>query len=298
MTTSGPRWWAGAADRLALGAFAVVAVGPAVWALGAALWASFAPPPGRAGGASLAAWERLGASADAASALGFSLWLAVALTAVHAFAALPLGWWLRRELTAGPLAGLFQLPLAVPPVVAAALAVQLLGGAGLLARAAAAAGLIHQPADWPPLVYDRWGVGIVLAAAWLNLPVFALLAAHLAKNERLEELAATAQTLGATPAQAFRRVVWPVLLGRAAPTLSLYALFMFGGFELPFLLGGQNPQALPVLIYRRFQQFDLSQRPTAFALVAVAAAVGIAGLALHGWLAARAARTAAEGGSR
>ena len=45
----------------------------------------------------------------------------------------------------------------------------------LPARAAAAAGLIQAPADFPLLVNDRWSIGIILTYVWKEIPFITLM---------------------------------------------------------------------------------------------------------------------------
>ena len=97
-------------------------------------------------------WITLGYSVSiGAASLGASLLLALALQAV-----------LGSRLTRGALHGLLFVPLAVPPLVAALLSVEVLGNAGLLARLARAFGWLDRPDAFPTLLFTRSGLAIVL----------------------------------------------------------------------------------------------------------------------------------------
>ncbi len=103
------------------------------------------------------------AAAEFWPALGFSLWVSGAATLLAALGALLLAALLagqRLPSAAGVLA--LNVSLAFPHLVWAIGLVLLLSQSGLLARAAAAAGLIAVPADFPVLVRDRYGLGIIL----------------------------------------------------------------------------------------------------------------------------------------
>jgi putative spermidine/putrescine transport system permease protein len=172
------------------------------------------------------------------------------------------------------------IPLAVPAVAAALLAFQFLSGAGLFARLAWHLGLIAAPADFPALIYDRFGLGIILTHTAVAVPLLALLFARLHANERIDDYAALARTLGADRLAVLRRVTLPLLLRRAAPALTLLFAAVFGSYEIPLLLGAQRPEMLSILARRKFALFDLAQRPEGFLLAVIYALIVFALVAL------------------
>lgn len=179
------------------------------------------------------------------------------------------------------------LPLAVPHLVAATIFVLLLGQSGVVARLLAAAGIVSDPASLPPLVYDRYGVGFVLALAWKELPFLALLAFTVlaTRGTALEE---TARSLGAGPGDVFRRVTWPILWRGLLPgTIAVFA-FVAGSYEAAVLLAPSDPLALPLLTAERYTDPDLTRRADAFVLVLLGFGVAAAAVALHEWARARA----------
>ena len=170
-------------------------------------------------------------------------------------------------------------PLAVPHVAAALAALILLGQSGLLSRMAFATGMTASPAEFPPLVYDRVGAGLVLAMAWKEFPFLALTALAVldTRGHLFEE---TARTLGATAAQAFRLVTWPLLWRGLAPASVAVFAFLIGHYEMAALLGPSDPTALPVLTLERSLDPDLARRGEAhvLGLIALAICVGVVGL--------------------
>lgn len=210
-------------------------------------------------------WVTLGYSASiAAASLGASLGLAFALQAV-----------LGARLTRGALHGLLFVPLAVPPLVAALLSVEVLGNAGLLARFARAFGWLARPQQFPTLLFTRSGVAIVLTHMTLVTPFLLLLFDRLAHNERLAEVALVGRALGASRWQAWRRITLPLLMRAAAPVLSVYFLALMGAFEVPLIVGAQYPAMISVLIQRRLSQFDMSTRPEAYVLATLYAGLAV-----------------------
>lgn len=186
-------------------------------------------------------------------------------------------WWLR----------LATVPLAVPHV-AAALAVLLLAGqGGWLSRVSVALGLTQTPADFPALVYDPAGLGLILTFAWKEFP-YLLLTAVAVLSTQTENLDEVARTLGATPAQVFRRVTWPLLWRGMAPAVIATIAYLVGQFEMPALLAPSDPLAYPLLVYERSVDPTLARRAEAhvLGLLALLLAAGLVGL--HAWWSARA----------
>ncbi|MBE9064541.1 hypothetical protein IQ256_26670 [cf. Phormidesmis sp. LEGE 11477] len=60
--------------------------------------------------------------------------------------------------------------------------------------------------------------------------------------------------------------------------------YVFGSFEVPFLLGATAPKTLPVLVYQAFTNADLTQRSVAIALGLILSFVSIGLIALYLWL--------------
>jgi putative spermidine/putrescine transport system permease protein len=170
----------------------------------------------------------------------------------------------------------FQLNLPIPHIVGAVALAQLLSQSGLLARGAALLGLIQDTSQFPILVFDPWGVGIIAEYVWKETPfigVVLLSVLHSIGGE-YEELA---RSLGASRWQRFRYVLLPLMMPGILSTSVIVFAFAFGAFEIPFFLGVAYPQALPVLAYRSYADVDLHARPEAMAMSVLIAAM-IAGL--------------------
>jgi ABC-type spermidine/putrescine transport system permease subunit I len=215
-------------------------------------------------------------TALAATALAWALAVAVAVTFRGGR---------RRDRVARALA---VVPLPIPQVVAASCAVLILGQSGLLARVGHAAGLVATPQAMPALVYDRWGVALVLALAWKEFPFLALVAGSVlaTRGEAAEE---AARTLGARPAAVFRRVTWPLLWRATLPGAVAVFAFVAGSYEAAALLGPSDPLPLQSLVRERYADLDLARRGDAYVLTLVALALAAAAVAVHEWAAGRGA---------
>ncbi|MFM2389180.1 MAG: hypothetical protein RLZZ437_735 [Pseudomonadota bacterium] len=170
---------------------------------------------------------------------------------------------------------LFQLNLTIPHIVGAIGILYLFSQSGTFARLGYAAGLISRPADFPALVFDPAAFGIILHYVWKEVPFIGIVI--LAQMQTIgTDHEATARSLGATPWQAFRHALLPMLLpGITAASVIAFA-FAFGAYEIPALLGASYPQALPVLAYRSFTDVDLASRPDAMAMAVIITCVSAA----------------------
>lgn len=194
--------------------------------------------------------------------LGFSLWVSLASTLVSAFLALLLAFWLsgsRLDTLA------LNSNLAFPHLVWAVGLLLLLSQSGLLARWAASLGLISLPAEFPVLVRDKNGIGIILSYVGKEVPFLALLVISVLRTQP-EGYQLVAENLGASRWQRIRYITLPMV----APILlsgSLLAFaYIFSAYEVPALLGVNYPRMLPVLALRFFNDPDLSARADGMAI--------------------------------
>ena len=128
--------------------------------------------------------------------------------------------------------------LAFPHLVWAVALSLLLAQSGLLARLAAALGLIDAPAQFPVLVRDRYGLGIILHYVIKEMPFLVLIVLAVLRTQGAT-YDLVAENLGALP-----------LLG---PGLAVAALFAFlvswSQYVLTLLIGGGRVIILPILLF-------------------------------------------------
>lgn len=217
-------------------------------------------------GFTLVHWAEVVFSIEFWRTIGFSMY--VALTAIGISVALALFAVVRWTVffQKGPLAFLIYLPLALPAIVVAFISFQLLSGAGFFSRLSYQTGLIGSLENFPSLVNDPYGVGIILSHVFMATPFFIILFSNLYRNERLEEYAQVAATLGASARQISARVIAPALLTRSFSTIALYFIFVMGSYEIPLLLSSQSPTMVSVLTIRKLQRYNLYDIPQAYTI--------------------------------
>lgn len=218
-------------------------------------------------------------------ALGFSLWVSGASTFLAALGALLLvllPGQRQRDASKNNSSSALYLSLAFPHLVWAIGLSLLLAQSGLLARVATALGLMTAPADFPVLVRDRFGFGIILDYVTKEIPFLALIMLAILRSQP-EGYDLVAENLGATRWQRLRYVTLPLVMpGLIAGSLLIFA-FVFGAYEVPALLGVRFPRMLAVLSLEFFLNSDLRNRAEGMAISTIMALIVllIAGVARY-----------------
>jgi putative spermidine/putrescine transport system permease protein len=222
---------------------------------------------------SLDAYRRILSDPAFGRSLGLSLWIAAVSAIVSTILAVGGALALRRPLRGQKfITFIYQLPIPIPHLVGAIGILFLLAQSGLLARLTHNVGLIQVPADFPALVYDRYGVGIILTYVWKSTPFIGIILSAILRGLS-DEYGEAARTLGANGWQRFRYVTLPFLMPGIVSASILVFAFTFGAFEVPLLLGQRFPSMLPVLAYRYYIDVDLNRLPEAMAMNVVMAAI-------------------------
>lgn len=215
-------------------------------------------------GFTLAHWTSLAGQADVWLSLLTSALIAAATMFLTLLAGACFALGLRTRLRQGVVAYVVYFPLALPATVAAFFVFQALSDAGLLARVFHALGFIQRPGEFPAMIHDFWNLGVIAAFLILSVPYFTLFFSQVYRTEHLEELCRLTLTLGGKRRDCLRRVIGPIFWRRGRSHIVLWFIAMFGGYEIPLLLGRQTPQMISVLTMRKYQMFDLASKPQAF----------------------------------
>lgn len=227
---------------------------------------------------------------DFLRSLFFSLHISLVSSVVAVVAGVVLAFLLANSrLGQGAASVIYRVPIVVPHVVAALLVFNLMARTGLFPRFLFHMGLVKSPATLPALVFDRFGLGVILAYVWKEIPFIALVVYAVLRNFNMR-LYETALNLGATPWKAIRHVVLPLLVPSIRSAFILVFAFSFGAFEVPFLLGPTFPRTLPVLAYNAYLNPDLAARPRAMVLCVLLTAISL----ILVWACSRAFRSEGE----
>jgi len=212
------------------------------------------------------AYEKLLQDGDFWWSLAVSLYISLTSTIISTALAIICALVLRETFWGKKaLSFLFQLSLSIPHIVVVLAILLLVSQGGLLARLAFHADLIDEPRQFPALVFDRFSIGIILVYVLKEVPFIGIIVLAILQGMG-REYEETAATMGATRWQRFRHVILPMI---APGTLSAFIIvfaYVFGAFEIPYLLGRTYPAAMPVLGLRYYQNVDLGARSEAMAL--------------------------------
>ncbi len=163
---------------------------------------------------------------------------------------------------------LFQLNIPVPYIAFTLMIILLLKKTGFVSRILYSLGVISSASDFPLLVFDKYGIGIVLSYVlkfipFMGVAILAVLQSSVSEHED------QATTLGANKLQTFRYVTLPKIMPAVAMTAMISFAYAFGSYEVPSLIGTVNPVALPKLAYNYYISYDITERPVAYALSVV-----------------------------
>ncbi len=253
-------------DRMALAPALVVLVTLFGGALLGALRSSVTPLDATGvGDAGLATWRALLHDPAFLDAIWFTLRLAAVATFSAAAIALGAALVLRHRGTG--LRAMASLPVPVPHLLVAVVAVLWLAPGGLADRILG--GLPFE------LVRDQAGIGIVLVYVYKEVPFLVLLL--LATMGRgLAEREEAAAVLGASQRQRLAWVVWPAVRGPLVVGAILVGAFVLGAFEVPLTVGPNYPPTLAEYALQATQNDVLAGEGLAAAALLCTAVLSIA----------------------
>ncbi|KRQ87454.1 Putrescine transport system permease protein PotH [Caloramator mitchellensis] len=160
---------------------------------------------------------------------------------------------------------LLKIPIAVPHIVAALLVFNMLSSNGILPRILYNIGFHDVQNTFPTLIFDDYGIGVIIAYLWKEIPFVTLVVYSVLKNIN-RGLFDVALNLGASRRQVFFHVLLPLATPSIVSSFIIIFAYSFGAFEVPYLLGPTNPKALPVKAYLEYIEPDLTNRPIAMAV--------------------------------
>lgn len=258
---------------IALAPALLVTVGLFGGALVGAAVLSLSPTGSTRGARGLDAWRRVLTDPAFLDASWFSLRLAVVSTLLSAVLAVALAAVLRRRPV---VQALFTLPVLVPHLLVAVLAVVWLGPGGLADRVLG--GLPIQ------LVRDGAGWGVLLVYLYKEVPFLALLVLA-AWDREVDIRDEAAAVMGAGRVDRLRFVVWPAIRTPLAIGSLIVAAFVFGSFEVPLVVGPSYPPTVATYALDATRTSLLGGRADAAVALLVAAGASLIVAALAARLA-------------
>ncbi len=203
------------------------------------------------------------------TSLGFTTYYAIVTTVISMLGAILISMGLRKAFR-GKKAILFfyQMNLPIPHIVAATSIIMLFSQTGLLSRILYEMGIISEASDFPIMVNDPYGIGIILSLAWKFIPFIGVAVLGLLQTVG-SEYEIQAASLGASPWKKFTNVTLPLMFPSIRANSIICFAYAFGVYEVSYLLSGTYPVPTPVLIYQEYNNIDLNSRPQAMAMAMV-----------------------------
>jgi len=159
----------------------------------------------------------------------------------------------------------YQIPIPMPHIVVAVGVMMLLSQSGLFSRIFYHLGVTSVPSDFPVLVKDDLGIGIILVYLWKQIPYIGVIVLAILQSVATD-YEEVAHSLGASKWQSFRHVLLPLIIPGITPASIVCFSFAFGAYEVPFLMGKTRPTMLSVYSYQLYESLDLVGRPQAMAV--------------------------------
>ena len=98
---------------------------------------------------------------------------------------------------------LYRIPIIVPHIVSVLLVYNILSQSGILPRILYEAGLITDQSQFPSILYERNGIGVIIAYLWKEIPFVALTTYTILSKVSSKPIRCLAGNLGANKRQIF-----------------------------------------------------------------------------------------------
>lgn len=169
---------------------------------------------------------------------------------------------------------LFQLPLTIPHLVGGYVIVLLFMQSGFVSRVFKSLGWIETIAEFPVVVNDLFGWGIIFTYAWKEAPFIALMIYPVLSRIH-RSWRDVARVYGANNWNFVQEIVLPAIVPAWTIATFIVFVFTFSAFEVPFLLGVTYPSTLPVYSYQLYTSGTVADRPEALAVNIILAALTV-----------------------
>lgn len=158
-----------------------------------------------------------------------------------------------------------EIPMLFPYIVAGLMMTILFQKSGMVSSILYKLGWINFPEEFPTIINDSNGVGIILTYVWKLSPfVVIMVYPKLMKVER--EWDDLKKVIGAGKFDFFIHVVFPMITREIILSGFIIFAFTFSEFEVPYILGVTYPKTLSVYSYSIFTNGDFASKPIAIGI--------------------------------
>ncbi len=158
-----------------------------------------------------------------------------------------------------------KFPIIIPHVIVVLIIITIFSKSGLISRILYNIGIINDLNDFPLLINDSFGIGIILTYIWKETPFITLIIFGII-SKIPKEIFYSAKNLGANSIYIFLHIVIPICKKGILTSFLIIFSFSFSSFETPYLIGATVPKSLAVKAYIEYSSADIFNRPYAMAI--------------------------------
>lgn len=159
---------------------------------------------------------------------------------------------------------LLKLPLIIPHIIGVLIIITIFSQSGILSRILFNLGLITSNENFPLLINDNNGLGIILTYVWKETAFIAIVTYGI-MNKIDKNIVLSAKNLGANDKTIFLKIIMPLCKKGILTNFLIIFAFSFTSFEVPYLIGPTAKRTLPVKAYIEYTS-DIFNRPYAMAV--------------------------------
>ena len=184
--------------------------------------------------------------------------------------------WLKQLVTK-----VVELGLVLPYLYMVFMVILLFGKTGIYSRFLHHLQVIDGFQQFPTLVFEPYGIGIMLVFILKGTPFVTLFLLNIMSNINVT-YESVAASLGARPYQILRRIYLPLCSDTLVWSIMILIAYNIGAFEVPYLLGSLKPQSLSVRLFAAYTSPSIDTYPLTMAIAVILFVLGFLVVALYG----------------
>lgn len=160
---------------------------------------------------------------------------------------------------------ILEFPVGVSYLTGAYALVLLLSRGGVIGSYLVKFGVIESIREFPILINDNYGVGIILGYIWKVVPFMVMMCIPMLVDiERKWRDLGTLYNL--TDYNFFKKIIFPMILPTLSLSFFLVLAYLFSAFETSYILGVTYPRTLAVQMYELYREGDIELRGKVMAI--------------------------------
>lgn len=160
---------------------------------------------------------------------------------------------------------ILEFPVGVSYLTGAYALVLLLSRGGVIGSYLVKLGVIESIKEFPILINDNYGVGIILGYIWKVVPFMVMMCIPMMVDiERKWRDLGTLYNL--TEYNFFKKIIFPMILPTLSLSFFLVLAYLFSAFETSYILGVTYPRTLSVQMYELYREGDIELRGKVMAI--------------------------------